>query len=274
MGVKTVVFNGDHRVLKRARYRVQLTYSIQFDLSANTARHCSCTPIRPGCDQVRYVELDSISRSLQNAVIAVEDDGFYTHPGFDIERFSPPLSTTRTETASWRGASTITQQLAKNLFCDSSRNFHAESKGNGLHLAPRKIPRQGQDTRTVPQLCAMGRQYFRGAKAASQAYYKKSCFRLSLSEAVAAGRHAGDAQQAVPAQRQECFYPEAGRGDRQQSLQKAHARRFRVHGHRGIRPAQGFVRRLHGRGRTRTRPEAAPSRQSGPAGKPKRKHWF
>jgi monofunctional biosynthetic peptidoglycan transglycosylase len=69
-------------------------------------------------DTVRqiFVPLDSISPNLRDAVLAAEDDGFYTHPGFDIETMLSALEYNRTARGIKRGGSTITQQLAKNLF--------------------------------------------------------------------------------------------------------------------------------------------------------------
>jgi monofunctional biosynthetic peptidoglycan transglycosylase len=130
----------------------------------------------------KYVELDSISRSLQNAVIAVEDDGFYTHPGFDIEAILSAIEYNKDRNRIVRGASTITQQLAKNLFCDSSRNFMRKVKEMGYTLLLEKYLGKDRILELYLNYAQWGDNIF-GCEAASQAYYKKSCFRLSLSEA-------------------------------------------------------------------------------------------
>ena len=63
-----------------------------------------------------YVPLDSISPYLRKAVIASEDAGFYFHPGFDIRAIAEALDANQVAGKTKFGGSTITQQLAKNLF--------------------------------------------------------------------------------------------------------------------------------------------------------------
>ncbi|MBA4377235.1 MAG: hypothetical protein C0395_01005 [Gemmatimonas sp.] len=61
------------------------------------------------------VTLDRIPRRLQEAVVAIEDRRFYTHYGLDMKRFVKIVWVNLTSSSS-PGASTITQQLARNLF--------------------------------------------------------------------------------------------------------------------------------------------------------------
>ncbi|MFC1529749.1 monofunctional biosynthetic peptidoglycan transglycosylase [Gemmatimonadota bacterium] len=78
-------------------------------------------PDRPGIDYT-YVPLDEISLNLQVAVIVSEDISFFFHQGID-------WTAVREALGEWlrgeglRGASTITQQLAKNLFLSDKRSF-------------------------------------------------------------------------------------------------------------------------------------------------------
>ena len=57
-----------------------------------------------------YVELDAISDSLENAVIATEDRTFYKNSGVNVKRFLLAI----VSMGRFGGGSTITQQLAKN----------------------------------------------------------------------------------------------------------------------------------------------------------------
>lgn len=69
-----------------------------------------------------FVPLRRISPNLQHAVIAAEDGRFYVHHGIDwdeVEKVAQESSETGTIR---RGASTITQQLVKNLFFTTHRN--------------------------------------------------------------------------------------------------------------------------------------------------------
>jgi monofunctional glycosyltransferase len=81
----------------------------------------------------KFLPLGQISSELQHAVIAGEDTRFYQHHGFDWEQIEiaakDDLEGERT-----RGASTITQQLVKNLFFGTSRSFLR--KGAEASLVP------------------------------------------------------------------------------------------------------------------------------------------
>lgn len=63
----------------------------------------------------QWVDLERISKPMQLAVIASEDQKFPEHFGFDFEQISDALDD-RSRGRRTRGASTITQQVAKNLF--------------------------------------------------------------------------------------------------------------------------------------------------------------
>jgi len=69
-----------------------------------------------------WMPLDKISPYLVQAVVVSEDDKFWSHKGFDFEAIKTALEKDiRNKT--WRyGGSTITQQLAKNLFLSPSKN--------------------------------------------------------------------------------------------------------------------------------------------------------
>jgi monofunctional biosynthetic peptidoglycan transglycosylase len=77
------------------------------------------TPYR---ERYNFIPLSQISPDLQHAVIAAEDGNFYHHHGFDWREIQiaaeQDLERDRT-----RGASTITQQLVKNLFFGTGRSF-------------------------------------------------------------------------------------------------------------------------------------------------------
>ena len=77
---------------------------------------------KPYHEHYQFVPLNQISPDLQHAVIAAEDANFYHHHGFDWQQIQiaaqEDLEGERT-----RGASTITQQLVKNLFFGTGRSF-------------------------------------------------------------------------------------------------------------------------------------------------------
>jgi len=76
----------------------------------------------PYSKRYKFIPLNQISADLQHAVIAAEDTRFYQHHGFDWTEIQiaaeDDLEGDRT-----RGASTITQQLVKNLFFGTGRSI-------------------------------------------------------------------------------------------------------------------------------------------------------
>ena len=70
----------------------------------------------------RWVPYGKISRSLKRAAVTAEDGNFFSHHGFDWAEMEKALLKARQEDEMPRGASTITQQLAKNLWLSPSRN--------------------------------------------------------------------------------------------------------------------------------------------------------
>ena len=70
-----------------------------------------------------YVSLEDMSPYLQQAIIAVEDTRFYSHSGFDMTGIARAAVVNVESGEIEEGASTITQQLAKNLFLSSEPSF-------------------------------------------------------------------------------------------------------------------------------------------------------
>jgi monofunctional biosynthetic peptidoglycan transglycosylase len=77
------------------------------------------TPYR---ERYNFISLSQISPDLQHAVIAAEDTHFYQHHGFDWNQIEIAAQEDM-EGERTRGASTITQQLIKNLFFGTGRSF-------------------------------------------------------------------------------------------------------------------------------------------------------
>ncbi len=70
----------------------------------------------------RWVSYDAISPNLKRAVLVSEDIGFFDHKGFAFGEIRAVVRDTVTEGKPLRGASTLSQQLAKNLWLSPSRN--------------------------------------------------------------------------------------------------------------------------------------------------------
>jgi monofunctional biosynthetic peptidoglycan transglycosylase len=70
----------------------------------------------------RWVPYTQISNNLRRAVLVAEDSAFFDHDGIDLKELRASLEHNWEEGRFERGASTITQQLAKNLYLSPSRN--------------------------------------------------------------------------------------------------------------------------------------------------------
>jgi monofunctional glycosyltransferase len=70
----------------------------------------------------RWVGYVHISQNLVRAVLVIEDDAFWQHEGVDLDQLQASLETDWARGQLVRGGSTITQQLAKNLYLSPSRN--------------------------------------------------------------------------------------------------------------------------------------------------------
>jgi monofunctional glycosyltransferase len=88
------------------------------------------TPYRK---RYKFIPLSQISPNLQHAVVAAEDARFYQHNGFDWHEIQIAADDDW-EGGRSRGASTITQQLVKNLFFGTGRSFLR--KGAEFTLVP------------------------------------------------------------------------------------------------------------------------------------------
>jgi monofunctional glycosyltransferase len=88
------------------------------ELRAREARSLGRTPRRVQ----RWVGYRHISPDLKRAVLVAEDDAFWQHEGVDLEQMQESLETDWARGRWVRGGSTITQQLAKNLYLSPSKN--------------------------------------------------------------------------------------------------------------------------------------------------------
>ena len=77
---------------------------------------------KPYQKRYRWVPLSRISPDLQHAVLAAEDTRFYQHHGFDWVEIQKAIDD-EDEDSPARGASTLTQQLVKNLVLTTRRSF-------------------------------------------------------------------------------------------------------------------------------------------------------
>jgi len=130
-----------------------------------------------------FVPLDSISLNLQKAVIAAEDAGFYFHPGFDIRAMLEALEMNQKRNKVVFGASTITQQLAKNMFLSTERSWERKFKEFAYAILMEKFLGKDRILELYLNYAQWGKSIF-GCEAAAQAYYNKPCANLSVDQSI------------------------------------------------------------------------------------------
>lgn len=129
-----------------------------------------------------WVPLDKISPYLVQAVIISEDDKFWSHKGFDLEAIKIALKKD-VKNKTWRyGGSTITQQLAKNLFLSPSRNPIRKLREIILTWRLESTLSKKRILELYLNVVEWGSGIF-GAEAASKRYYGKPASELSPQEA-------------------------------------------------------------------------------------------
>ena len=129
-----------------------------------------------------FVPLDSISPNLTSAVIAAEDDAFYLHPGIDIASILAATEYNRQQGSNKHGGSTITQQMAKNLFLSKERSFDRKYLELLYAVLMERYLGKERILELYMNYAQWGKNVF-GCEAAAQYYYKKSCKKLSRNEA-------------------------------------------------------------------------------------------
>lgn len=130
----------------------------------------------------KWVPYNQISPYLRRAVLVAEDSAFFDHEGIDLEQIRASLETNWEEGRFVRGASTITQQLAKNLYLSPSRN--PVRKLREL-LITRRLEAELSKRRILEiylNVIEWGDGIF-GAEAASRVYFGKPASALTPSEA-------------------------------------------------------------------------------------------
>ncbi len=148
-----------------------------------------------------WVPLNQISPNLQRAILAGEDTNFLAHRGFDYEAIQKVWDQAQREAAKeaksegaveddWlpylpdfkRGASTVTQQLAKNLYLSSQRNFIRKGQEAVLTIFLERLLSKRRILEIYLNVIEWGDGIY-GAEAAARRYFNKSAASLTASEA-------------------------------------------------------------------------------------------
>ena len=164
----------DVRVLRSANP----TATAFMRLRSEEAAHAGRTPRA----MQRWVPYSRIAPSLKRAVIVAEDAGFWDHKGIDVAELELAIKTYWREGGTLRGSSTITQQLAKNLYLSPTRN--PWRKVTELMIA-RRLEAELPKTRIFElylNLIEWGDGIW-GAEAAARTYFNKAAADLTAEQA-------------------------------------------------------------------------------------------
>ena len=129
-----------------------------------------------------FVRYDRISPYLRRGVLVAEDNDFYEHQGVDVKAMKEAVQRDWERRKITHGGSTITQQLAKNLYLSPSRNPLRKVKE---YFLARSLERHLTKKRILElylNVVEMGERVY-GAQAASQFYFHRSAASLSPQQA-------------------------------------------------------------------------------------------
>jgi len=131
-------------------------------------------------NQHTWVDSEQISKSAFIAVMASEDQRFYQHHGFDIPDIFKAYQQYR-QGGKLRGASTISQQVAKNLFLSPAKNFGRKVLEVWFTFLIESLWSKNRILEVYLNIAQFGDHIF-GIEAASQQYFGIPAKRISASQ--------------------------------------------------------------------------------------------
>ncbi len=129
-----------------------------------------------------YVDWQDISPNIKLAFIAAEDQKFPDHYGFDWQSISKAMDHNKRKPDKIRGASTISQQVAKNVFLWQGRSWIRKGLESYFTLMIELVWGKKRILETYLNVAETGQGIF-GVEAAAQQYFKKPAKNLTKKEA-------------------------------------------------------------------------------------------
>lgn len=128
------------------------------------------------------VSLDEMPKDLRNAFLAIEDHRFEQHFGIDVQRIlSSLLHNFQVGDPTSQGASTITQQLVKNLYLTNEKSWERKIKEIYLALKIERILSKEQILENYLNTIPLGQSSY-GVQTAARTYFSKDVRDLTLAE--------------------------------------------------------------------------------------------
>lgn len=129
-----------------------------------------------------YIELNKIDKDIINAIIAIEDKNFYKHNGISLKRIGGALISNIKNNSLSQGASTITQQLARNLFLSNEKTYERKMKEISIAISLESQYSKDEILETYLNTIYFGHGIY-GIQDACEYYFGKSASDISLAEA-------------------------------------------------------------------------------------------
>lgn len=130
----------------------------------------------------KWVPYDRISIHLKRAIVAAEDAKFIEHDGFDVEGIQKAVEKNLKKGRLVAGGSTISQQLAKNLFLSGDRSFIRKGQEAVITLMIETTWSKRRVLEVYLNVIEWGNGIY-GAEAAARRYYKTSAANLGRDQA-------------------------------------------------------------------------------------------
>lgn len=128
-----------------------------------------------------YVKLRDISINARNAVIVSEDGAFYSHHGFDWDELQKSFDKNMEEGTFARGGSTLTQQLAKNVYLTGEKSILRKVREAMITVQIEKLLTKDEILEKYLNVVEFGDKLY-GVKAAAMTYFKKAPSQLTPAE--------------------------------------------------------------------------------------------
>ncbi|NNE57660.1 MAG: PBP1A family penicillin-binding protein [Hellea sp.] len=129
----------------------------------------------------RPLKLSEMPSHLPNAFLAIEDERFYEHTGFDRKAILRALFANTKSGKTVQGGSTLTQQLVKNMLLTPAKTYKRKFQEMWLASEMEQMLTKDEILELYLNRISLGNRTF-GVEAAAQRYYGKSAADLSLSE--------------------------------------------------------------------------------------------
>ncbi len=128
-----------------------------------------------------WVSLNEISKAAMQAVLISEDAAFYQHNGYDLDQLKEAMKENLRKRRFARGGSTITQQVAKNVFLDADKNLWRKFRELILSLSLEKQVGKKRILETYFNIAEWGEGVY-GIGPAARLYFKKNPAELTAKE--------------------------------------------------------------------------------------------